>query len=135
MHQLIKRINYLWALLGLGYSTIVLGEKDLDLKEEEFHPHVEIPSAEFSRVQDVVDERELQSTMVRNKENQDFLFIKSDNLMDHLVSSGGTPFTQFDIVSITASASSLDTKSKEAFNRQKEWLNKLIEAYLQRFPK
>ncbi|AIL13385.1 hypothetical protein IM40_07570 [Candidatus Paracaedimonas acanthamoebae] len=134
MHQQTKRKNYLWALLGLSYSSIVLGEKKLDLKEEEFEIHAEVSTVEVPMAHDIIDEKELQSSMLPRKP-QDFLFVKSDNLMDHLVSSGSTPFTQSEMLGMTVSATNLDTKSKEALDRQKEWLAKLIEAYLQQFTK
>jgi len=133
MHQQIKRKNYLWGVLGLIYSSTVLGEKDLDLKEEGFQPHAEVSTIEVPIERDIVDERELQVSGFQNAGSQDLL-IKSDNLRDHLVSSGGTPFPQFEMLSMTVPVSNLEVK-KEASDRQKEWLAKLIEGYLQRFPK
>jgi hypothetical protein len=135
MHQQIKSKNYVWGLLGLIYSNIVLGEEILDLKEEGVETHVEALKSEVPMLHEIVDEGESQSSMVRNGEHQDLLFIKSDNLIDHLVSSGSTPFTQSETFNMLVLPLNRDAKLKEVLDKQKkEWLDRLIEEYLHRFP-
>lgn len=131
MYQKISKRNYLWVLLGMLYNNTVLG---IGEEESEIHAEISIPGTPI--VQDVaVEERELESsTSSWNQEPQeDVLFIESDHLMEHMVSSGGTPFSQSEMLGMTISASNLDIKSKEALVQQKDWLAKLIEEYLQHF--
>ncbi|MBN9413383.1 MAG: hypothetical protein J0H12_05625 [Candidatus Paracaedimonas acanthamoebae] len=131
MYQKISKRNYLWVLLGMLYNNTVFGVKE---EQSEIYAESSIPGTPM--VQDVVvEERELESSMNSlNKEPQrDVLFIESDHLMEHLVSSGGTPFSQSEMLGMTVSASNLDIKSKEALVQQKDWLAKLIEEYLQHF--
>ncbi len=129
---------YIWGLLSLIYSNVVLSEKDFDLKEEEIKTPGEISAKEVSgRGEEIVYEGDLELSGSKNEgmnqKTQDLLFIKSDNLMEHFVSSGGTPFMQAEIFGMTVSTPGLDAKAREDSKKQQEWLAKLIEDYLQRF--
>lgn len=131
---------YICGALSLIYSDVVLSEKTFDLKEEDVKTSGEVSTKEVSGgLEDIVYEKDLGLLGSRNEKanekTQDLLFTKSDNLMDHFVSSGGTPFTPSEIFGITVSTSGFDAKAREDSKREQEWLAKLIEAYLQRFPK
>ena len=126
--------NYLWGVLGLIWSNYALSEKSIDFEEADIVSQVELVSSEIFGASEALEEREPQSWIVRNGEHQDLLFIKSDNLMDHLVSSGSTPFTQSETFNMLALPLNRDVKLKEGLDKQKkEWLDSLIEEYLHRF--
>ncbi len=134
MKQLIKKENYFWALLGLFCNSDVWAEKKLELEEKELDPQAEFLATETSPINEIADEREIESTIVRTGETQNLLFIGSENIPDHLLSSGGTPFTQFETFTGVSFSLNNDQKLKEALEKQKkELLDRLIEKYLQRF--
>ncbi|OJX11731.1 MAG: hypothetical protein BGO77_06445 [Caedibacter sp. 37-49] len=135
MEQLIKKTNYFWILLALFFSNNVLGEKILDLEEKETDSQAEFLATETHVINEIADEREVELSSLRNGETQNLLFMRSENISDHLLSSGGTPFTQFESFMSVNFLLNNEQKLKDASEKQKkELLDRLIEKYLQRFP-